>query len=64
MIGHYADLYKLNNKLLGDHIKKSNNHQALLEGLKEVNRMIQKAANLRCGVAKIRVSYGLPLLSS
>lgn len=55
MSRHYAELFKLNNQLIGEYVKRSNNHQALLEALKEVNHTIQKAANLRMGQAKTKV---------
>jgi Bardet-Biedl syndrome 2 protein len=51
----YTDLYDLNRELIGEHIKRSNNHQELLSSLKQVNQMIQKAARLRVGNAKTRV---------
>lgn len=44
---HYADLYTLNGELVREHVKRANNHEALLAALKEVNHMIQKASNLR-----------------
>jgi hypothetical protein len=52
---HYAELFKLNNQLVADYVKRANNHQALLDALKEVNFTIQKSANLRMGGAKTRV---------
>mmetsp|Transcript_16145 Transcript_16145/g.22246 ORF Transcript_16145/g.22246 Transcript_16145/m.22246 type:complete len:133 (+) Transcript_16145:3-401(+) len=51
----YADLYTLNRQLVTEYVKRANNHQALLNSLKEVNHMIQKASNLRMGSAKSRV---------
>jgi len=51
----YSELYSLNNELIAEYRKRSNNHQALLAALKEVNHMIQKAARLRVGAAKTRV---------
>ena len=53
--GCYSNLYGLNNELIGEYAKRANNHKVLLERLKEVNAMINKAANLRCGNAKVRV---------
>ena len=48
----YTELYALNNQLsLGYNIRASN-HTSLLSALKEVNQMIQRAANLRIGKAK------------
>ena len=52
---NYAELFTLNQQLLGEYTKRSGNHQALLACLKEVNMMIQKAARLRTGRAKSRV---------
>lgn len=52
---HYADLFSLNNELLAEYNKRANNHEALLAALKEVNQILQKAANLRVGRAKSRV---------
>lgn len=51
----YSELYSLNNELIAEYRTRSNNHQALLGALKEVNHMIQKAARLRVGSAKTRV---------
>ncbi|DBA02908.1 TPA: hypothetical protein N0F65_005935 [Lagenidium giganteum] len=48
----YSELFTLNNQLLGEYTKRSTNHQALLDALKEVNSMIQLAARLRFGNAK------------
>lgn len=49
---HYAQLFTLNNQLLGEYRKRSSNHQALLEALKQVNHVIQLAGRLRMGQAK------------
>ena len=38
-----------------EHTKRANNHAALLEALKLVNNMIQKAASLRVGTPKARI---------
>ncbi|RLN51374.1 hypothetical protein BBJ29_000638 [Phytophthora kernoviae] len=51
----YSELFSLNNQLLGEYTKRSTNHQALLDSLKEVNNMIQLAARLRFGNAKSTV---------
>jgi len=51
----YTELYTLNSQLIGEYVKRSTNHQALLSALKDVNHMIQKAARLRVGNAKTRV---------
>ncbi len=52
---HYAELFTLNNELIGEYKKRSLNHQALLDALKQVNNMIQIAAKLRNGQSKTRV---------
>eukprot|EP00607_Mallomonas_marina_P009864 CAMPEP_0182420674 /NCGR_PEP_ID=MMETSP1167-20130531/5644_1 /TAXON_ID=2988 /ORGANISM="Mallomonas Sp, Strain CCMP3275" /LENGTH=760 /DNA_ID=CAMNT_0024596939 /DNA_START=242 /DNA_END=2524 /DNA_ORIENTATION=+ len=51
----YTELFALNNNLVGGYNLRSGNHEGLLEALKEVNQMIQRAANLRIGNAKTRV---------
>ena len=51
----YAELNNINNELIGEYVKRANNHKQLLGALKEVNSMIQKAARLRVGKAKARV---------
>ena len=52
---YYSELFTLNNQLMGEYTKRSTNHQALLDALKEVNNMIQLAARLRFGNAKATV---------
>ena len=54
----YAELYGTNNQLLGEFVKRRNNHEALLAALKEVNSAIQKASRLRVGRAKAQVVSG------
>jgi len=51
----YTDLYSLNNQLIAGYNNRMQSHTGLLNALKEVNQMIQKAANLRMGSAKTRV---------
>eukprot|EP01039_Chlorochromonas_danica_P003873 gene3873-4231_t len=51
----YTDLMSLNGSLLTAYQVRANNHEMLLTSLKEVNQMIQKAANLRLGVSKSRL---------
>ena len=46
---HYNKLHELNSQLIGEYIKRANNHTELLSALREVNAMIQKAAKLRMG---------------
>ncbi len=51
----YTDLFSLNNQLIVGYNNRASNHEGLLVALKEVNQMIQRAANLRVGNAKTRV---------
>ncbi|CUG90518.1 Hypothetical protein, putative [Bodo saltans] len=51
----YGSLYEVNRELMGEYLKRSNNHNELLAALKEVNTMIQKAGQLRLGQAKQRL---------
>jgi Bardet-Biedl syndrome 2 protein len=51
----YTELYALNTQLLGAHNVRAANHESLVSSLKEVNQMIQKAANLRVGKPKTTV---------
>ncbi|RHY51442.1 hypothetical protein DYB38_001027 [Aphanomyces astaci] len=55
MRSYYAELFTLNNQLLGEYTKRATNHQALLDALKDVNGMIQLAARLRHGQPKSAV---------
>jgi Bardet-Biedl syndrome 2 protein len=50
-----SGLQHTNSDLIAEYNKRANNHQQLLQQLKEVNMMIQKAAKLRVGNAKTRV---------
>ncbi|PNW81715.1 hypothetical protein CHLRE_06g257250v5 [Chlamydomonas reinhardtii] len=52
---YYRQLADMNRDLIAEHDKRATNHVALLESLKEVNQMIQRAARLRVGAAKSRV---------
>jgi Bardet-Biedl syndrome 2 protein len=45
----YGSLYEVNRELMGEFMKRSNNHNELLAALKEVNNMIQRAAKFRIG---------------
>ena len=45
----YAKVWQLNQHLIAEHIKRSNNHEELVAELKKVNLMIQKAKELRVG---------------
>jgi Bardet-Biedl syndrome 2 protein len=48
----YGSLFDVNRELMGEYLKRSNNHNELLAALKEVNSMIQKAGKLRVGQSK------------
>lgn len=48
----YTELLAHNNQLCGGYNVRSSNHEGLLAALKQVNQMIQKAANLRVGRSK------------
>lgn len=50
-----SGLQQTNAELIAEYNKRSNNHAALFQQLKEVNMMIQRASNLRRGSAKTRV---------
>jgi hypothetical protein len=43
----YRNLNDLNKELLGEYAKRSNNFNALINCLKDVNQMIQRSARLR-----------------
>lgn len=51
----YTELNALNGQLIGGYNVRAQNQATLLTSLKEVNQMIQRAANLRVGKAKARV---------
>ena len=51
----YTELNGLNGQLMAGYNIRAQNQETLLNALKEVNQMIQKAANLRAGRAKARV---------
>jgi len=51
----YTELFALSNQLIGGYNIRAGNHAGLLVALKEVNQMIQKAANLRAGQAKTSI---------
>ncbi|KXZ53986.1 hypothetical protein GPECTOR_5g1 [Gonium pectorale] len=52
---YYRQLADLNRDLIVEHDKRATNHVALLESLREVNQMIQRAARLRVGASKAKV---------
>ncbi|KAJ3286405.1 Bardet-Biedl syndrome 2 protein [Borealophlyctis nickersoniae] len=43
----YSIVYDMNRDLMAEHVKRTVNHTRLVESLKSVNAIIQKAANLR-----------------
>ena len=50
----YTELSTMNNTMISSYNIRATNHENLLNALKEVNQMIQKASNLRVGRAKTR----------
>jgi Bardet-Biedl syndrome 2 protein len=62
----YAELMSLNNGLVGEYVKRANNHQQLLAALKDVNLTIQKASRLRgaCWIVRRRRAAPSPVPSS
>ncbi len=51
----YAVVQQENGTLIGEYLKRTNNHQDLIVCLKELNNMIRNASNLRVGSAQKRV---------
>lgn len=51
----YTELFSLNGQLISGYNVRASNHDGLISALKEVNKMIQKAANLRVGKHKTTV---------
>ena len=47
-----SQLYDINRDLVGQYRIRCNNHKELMDTLKEVNQIIQKAARLRIGKSK------------
>jgi len=47
----YAVVQQENGSLIGEYLKRTNNHQQLIQTLKELNQMIKSASNLRIGNA-------------
>ena len=60
----YMELHALNGELIGEYTKRANNHQELLNSLKDVNLMIQKASKLRGMTSCCCCSSGMPLHAS
>ena len=52
---HYAMVQQENGSLIGEYIKRSNNHQDLVTTLKDLNAMIRNASNLRIGQWQKRI---------
>lgn len=52
-------LHQFNGELFGEFEKRKVNHTELINCMKQVNQIIQRAGNLRCGSAKTRVLTGL-----
>jgi Bardet-Biedl syndrome 2 protein len=51
----YTELSSMNNQMIMSYNIRQTNHENLLNALKDVNQMIQKASNLRLGKPKSRV---------
>ncbi len=51
----YNSLYGLNSDLIREYSKRANNHAHLMENLKDLNSVIQKAAKLRIGKPSTKV---------
>ena len=51
----YSQLYDLNRDLISGYKIRCNNHQELMDTLKHVNQIIQKAGRLRVGKSKAKV---------
>ena len=58
----YKSLYGLNSDLIREYSKRANNHAHLMENLKELNSVIQKAARLRIGKQSTKVIAACELL--
>lgn len=46
---HYAVVHQQNGTLVGEYIKRTNNHQDLVANLKQLNNLIRFASNCRIG---------------
>lgn len=49
---NYTIVQQENGNLIGEYIKRRNNHEELVKSLKELNNFIRKASNLRIGASK------------
>ena len=52
---NYALVQQENGNLIGEYLKRTNNHSELVQTLKELNNMIRQASNLRLGPDQKRV---------
>lgn len=50
---YYATVQQENSSLIGEYLKRHNNHQELLNALKELNQIFKMASNLRGKLSKI-----------
>ncbi|RZF34924.1 hypothetical protein LSTR_LSTR011418 [Laodelphax striatellus] len=48
----YTELYQVNEEMINTHTVRRNNHEQLLEALRQINLIIQQAARLRVGKPK------------
>jgi len=55
MLKQYANVQRENRTLVGEYVKRTNNHQDLVGSLKELNAFIKMASNLRLGAASKKV---------
>ena len=58
----YSQLYDINRDLIAGYKIRCNNHQELMDTLKQVNQIIQKAARLRGKSSDILNSNGQHML--
>ena len=52
---NYSMVQQENGTLIGEYIKRTNNHEDLVATLKQLNGMIRQASHLRIGQAQKRV---------
>ncbi len=60
----YTSLFEIDRDLINENKKRENNHGGLLESLKVVNQMVQRAARLRVGMIFVSNIHSNRLLSS
>lgn len=51
----YMELHQINRELINEYKIRARNHQDLVDALKQVNVIIQRAGNLRVGSAKTQL---------